>query len=115
MASIRTPLLTPTGYRRLHLTTWLLCVVTYVGVLGSNLAQGGTDLLGMLKAMAATLAVALLARLLLGILSRATREVRLVSDEASRGSLLDLVADESPAPLDADGSGGTAESGLSRG
>jgi hypothetical protein len=91
---------TPETLRRLHTVLWLACVVTYVAMLTSHVAAGGSDLWAMVKASASTLAVAILGRAILSLLARATRAPSSGSDHVAEasvsnaqvGSLLDIVS-----------------------
>jgi hypothetical protein len=86
--------------RRLHTMLWLACVATYVAMLTSHVAAGGSDLWAMVKAIASTLAVAVLGRATLSLLARARHAPSLATDQVGEtsvtngqvGSLLDVVS-----------------------
>jgi hypothetical protein len=86
--------------RRLHTMLWLACVATYVAMLTSHVAAGGSDLWAMVKASASTLAVAMLGRATLSLLARASHAPSSATEHvgetsvsnAQVGSLLDIVS-----------------------
>lgn len=57
--------------RQAHTLAWVICVVTYLVMLGLGILEGATDLYAVGRACAATLAVGLLGRLAQMVLARA--------------------------------------------
>ena len=76
-----------------HRLVWLLSVSVYLVVFVSGVLSGGSDVLAMVRASGLTLATAVLGRLALGVLSRASqpaREPPLAAQDRTLGSLIDL-------------------------
>jgi multisubunit Na+/H+ antiporter MnhG subunit len=91
--------LTAATLRRLHAMLWLACVGTYVAMMASHLAAGGSDLWAMVKASSATLAVAVLGRATLSLLGHASHDPNASTNAsgtavggAHLGSLVDIVS-----------------------
>jgi hypothetical protein len=79
----------------LHRGVWLACVGVYLVVFVGGLLVGVSDLLAMLRAAGLTLATALLGKLALSIVSRAsqpTKEQPSAGQDRTLGSLLDVVS-----------------------
>jgi hypothetical protein len=74
---------------------WLACVGVYLVVFVGGLLVGVSDLVAMLRAAGLTLAIAVLGKLALSIVSRApqpTREQPSAAQDGTLGSLLDVVS-----------------------
>ena len=103
------PALSARSIGRLHTALWLVCVLTYFGVFGTGYLSGASDFYSMGKAMGATVAIAFIGRMVLGLFESARISPQPPEeDENELGSLLDLVsspatsADEpAPAPASA--------------
>ena len=87
---------------------WLACVAVYLTVFVGGITAGASDLSALGKAIGFTLATALLGRLAVGVLSRASLPVPqgpTADEDGTVGSLVDLVSspnlarpeDEAPA------------------
>ena len=73
---------------------WLACVGVYLVVFVSGVAGGASDLLAMGRAVGLTLATAVVGRLALALLSRASQPSPgpLADEDRTLGSLVDLVS-----------------------
>ena len=74
---------------------WLACVGVYLVVFVGGVLAGASDLLAMLRAAALTLATAVLGRLALSLVSRASQprpEPPSAGQDRTLGSLLDVVS-----------------------
>ena len=73
---------------------WVICIAIYLGVFVGGLQAGGAELGAMGRAAAFTVAAAVLGRILLGLLGRASLPVEegpLTEEPSPIGSLVDLV------------------------
>jgi hypothetical protein len=85
------PALLDWGYR----LVWLLCIGVYLTVFLSGVQAGGSELVTMARAMGFTLAAAVLGRLAMSVIGRATQPVEqppLATEDGTVGSLVDLVS-----------------------
>ena len=74
---------------------WVACVGVYLTVFIGGIAAGATDLSALGKAIGFTLATALLGRVAVGLLSRASVPVQqgpTADEDGTVGSLVDLVS-----------------------
>jgi hypothetical protein len=74
---------------------WVACIAVYLTVFVGGIAAGASDLSALGKAMGFTLATALLGRVAVGFLARASVPVQQVpsaDEDGTVGSLVDLVA-----------------------
>ena len=74
---------------------WLICIAVYLTVFIGGVLAGGAELFVLGRATAFTLAAAVLGRIVLGLLGRASLPVRhgpLADQERPVGSLVDLVS-----------------------
>ena len=74
---------------------WLVCIGVYLVVFVSGVLGGASDLVAMARAAGLTLATAVLGRLALGVLSRASQPAAgppLADEDRTLGSLIDLVS-----------------------
>ena len=79
----------------LHRAVWLACVGVYLVVFVGGLVIGVSDLLAMLRAAGLALATAVLGKLALSIVSRASQPVNeqpSAGQDRTLGSLLDVVS-----------------------
>lgn len=75
----------------LHRGVWLACVGVYLVVFVGSLLVGVPDLLAMLRAIGLTLATAVLGKLALSLVSRASQPPSAGQDR-TLGSLVDVVS-----------------------
>ena len=74
---------------------WVACIAVYLTVFVGGITAGASDLSALGKAMGFTLATALLGRIAVGVLSRASLpalQVPTADEDGTVGSLLDLVS-----------------------
>ena len=92
----RVPALGPAGLAWCYRVVWAVCIGVYLTVFVSGLLGGASDLTTMVRAGGFTLASALIGRLALGIVSRATQPVRpaplSATEDGTVGSLVDLLS-----------------------
>ena len=80
---------------QLRRLVWLACVCVYLVVFVAGVLAGTSDLLAMLRAAGLTVATAVLGRLALSLVSRASQpapEPPSAGQDRTLGSLLDLVS-----------------------
>ena len=79
----------------LHRGVWLACVGVYLVVFVGGMLAGVSDLVAMLRAVGLTLVTAVLGKLAVGLLGRASQpaqEPPSASQDRTLGSLLDVVS-----------------------
>ena len=89
------PALSDQALSTLRRLIWALCVGVYLLVYGSGVLAHGSELGSMLRASGLTLAMAILGRVALGVLGRATQPAKqplMADQEGTVGSLIDLVS-----------------------
>src|SRR5438876_5458258 len=95
VSEVREAALSETTLGQAQRALWAVCIGIYLIVFIGGIHGGGADLQAMGRATAFTLAAAVLGRVLLGLLGRASLPVRqgpLADQERPIGSLVDLVA-----------------------
>jgi hypothetical protein len=89
------PILSDEAQAWLHRGVWLACVGVYLVVFLGGLLVGVPDLLALLRAVGLTLATAVLGKLTLNLVSRASQpapEPLSAGQDRTLGSLLDVVS-----------------------
>jgi hypothetical protein len=92
---VREAALSEAGLGNASRCLWVLCIAVYLTVFIGGLQAGGAELVSMGRATAFTLVAAVLGRVLLGFLSRASLPVRpgqSADQDGPVGSLVDLVS-----------------------
>ncbi|MDQ3808747.1 MAG: hypothetical protein M3336_00480 [Chloroflexota bacterium] len=79
------------GLKLAHRLIWVLCSLVYLTVYVGGLLGGGSDLGTMLRAMGFTLATAIVGKLVLVVLGRASEPLSANAD-GTVGSRIDLVS-----------------------
>ena len=90
----RVPVMTPTAMSWGYRIIWALCASVYLAVFISGIQGGGSDLATLGRAVGFTLAMALVGKLALSVLSKATQpapEPLSASKVGTLGSLVDLL------------------------
>ena len=89
------PILSDETQARLQRGVWLACVGVYLAVFVGGVLAGVPDVTAMLRAAGLTLATAVLGKLAVGLLCRASQpasEPPSASQDGTLGSLLDVVS-----------------------
>lgn len=94
----RVPVLDEVALSWAHRCIWLACVAVYLTVFVGSMLAGAADLTAMGRAVGLTIATALVGKLAVGLMSRATQPVeksetgRMADGVGKVGSLVDLVS-----------------------
>jgi hypothetical protein len=82
------------AFHRFQRAVWAVCVVVYLAVFLGGIQAGGSELMAVARAVGFTLVAALLGRIALGLLGRASvpaEPVPMAVPEGKVGSLVDLL------------------------
>src|SRR4051794_21585969 len=91
MDNRRAPVLAPGALSWGYRMVWALCAAVYLTVFVSGVMAGASDLTTMLRASGFTVAVALIGKLALSVLSQATQPLS-ATEDGTVGSLVDLLS-----------------------
>src|SRR5215216_4084794 len=95
MADNREPALSDAALGDASRAVWAVCIAVYIIVFVGGIQAGAADLVTMVRASGFTLAAAVLGRVALGLLGRASLPARsgpMADEEGPVGSLVDLVS-----------------------
>ena len=95
LTEIREPALDAAAMSKAQSLVWAVCIGVYLTVFIGGIHAGGSELVTLGRATAFTLVAALLGRMALGLLGRASLSVRegpTADQEGPLGSLVDLVS-----------------------
>jgi hypothetical protein len=95
MKDERDPVLTEAGLSTAQRMLWIVCIAVYLTVFIGGIQSGGAELMAMGRAVAFTLAAAVLGKVAIGLLGQASlpAEEGPSADEPGRvGSLVELVS-----------------------
>jgi hypothetical protein len=99
----RQPVLDEQGLAWVRRLVWAACVAVYLVVFIGSVQAGASDLVALGRAMGFTLGTAVLGRIAMGLLSRATQPLDqgpTASQDGTVGSRVDLVSSPNTPPQD---------------